>query len=120
VIFENTSLVASGNETFVIIQLDNQQGKDIYVDGVACSSKPPGNLGISDVTPYPNGPSTMNAGSSTDITLPCTDANGKQVVMAPGSSFTGSIGVTYNYVDEVSGAPQRLAVATLTGTVQSG
>jgi hypothetical protein len=115
-------MVAGGNETYVIIELDNQQGRDITVAGVSCSSKPPGNLAVTDVLPSGATPLSinMNAGSSNDFTLPCTDANGKQVVMTPGESFTGSIGVVYNYQDEVTGAPPRLAVASLAGTVQAG
>jgi hypothetical protein len=121
VIFDNTS---NGNVTTVIIQLDNQQGRDITLLGVACSSKPPGNLADSDVTNNPPPqlvqPMQMNAGSSEQFELECMDANNYMVTLTPGATFSGSIGVVYNYVDEVSGAPPRLAVATLTGTVQSG
>ena len=124
VIFENLSQATGTNETSVIIQLDNQQGRDITVKGVACSAKPPGNLVNSDVSgrlpDTPALPITMNAGSSSEFTLECSNANGEQVAMSPGASFSGSIGVLYNYVDEVQGAPERLAVATLTGTIQSG
>jgi len=122
-------IVSDPSTTFIsaIIQLDNQQNRDIVVDGVLCSDDPSGNIVKEAVQ---NGPTyhlgiQMPAGSSRTFNSPCVknDLAGGSFTwlgLAPGSSFRGSFTVLYNYADEVVGAPERIATATLVGNVQAG
>jgi hypothetical protein len=40
--------------------------------------------------------------------------------MTPNSNFKANLVIRYQYIEEVPGAPPRLAMATVTGPVQSG
>ena len=102
-----------------IIQLDNQQGRDIVLKGLLCSGEPAGNVQKADISAFDT-PVSMAAGSSKSYTLGCVKADGTNVALSAGSSFKGSVAVLYNYQDEVDDAPERMAVASLTGTVQAG
>ncbi len=115
---------ANDNVVTAIIQLDNQQGREIDIHGVLCSSDVPGNINAATFTSANSFVDTsvgsMNTGASTPVTLDCVEPDGEnQVSLAPGATFKGSIAVLYGYQDEVAGAPQRLAIATITGTAQA-
>ena len=120
----------SNNEVNLIFQLDNQQGKSVKIIDVLCSSTSPANIRKSDVSSYgtevnmtiTGGESLSIGAEEADITedIECVDESGSRVVLPPGSNFKGSIGVTYEFTDEVPGAPDRLAVATVTGNTQEG
>jgi hypothetical protein len=113
-----------GNAVNAIIQLDNQQGRDVTVSYILCTDQAPGNLNSGvvgsnpGVTEVSSEEGSMVAGSNKQFTLGCVDSDGNAVSMSPGSSFKGSIAVIYSYQNEVTGAPSRLAIATITGTVQ--
>jgi hypothetical protein len=118
---------AGTTQVSAIIQLDNQQSRDIVLNGMLCSGDTAGNIVKDWIYAGPNYPDTygisMPAGSSKPFTLNCRKNDipgGSSVMLAPGSSFKGSIALLYNYADEVGGAPERMAVATITGTVQAG
>ena len=116
----------NNNDVTAIIQLDNQQGRGIILYGMLCSSDTAGNLNTNAIIANQyvyvatQAESSMNAGSSHAFTLDCANPDGTLVSLTPGSTFKGSIAVLYNFQDEVSGAPPRLAVATITGTTQTG
>ncbi len=122
-------LVASAdNKVSLLFQLDNQQGKGVNVIDVLCTVKPSGNIQKADVTAKGTAGKAMVAGSSitfggvgADIAVPvnCLDDNGNALVLAPNSNFKGTLAVIYTYQDDIAGAPQRMATATLAGTVQS-
>ena len=114
------ALVADGsNNIRVLLVLDNEQGRAITLSGILCSNEPPGNIRKLDVPALPGGNISMAAGASQNFTTNCLTQGVTPVVLSSGSSFKGSVAVTYNFQDEVAGAPARLAVATLSGTVQS-
>ena len=117
----------------ILFQLDNQQGKPIDLYGVHCSSVAPANIKKSDVRGLPEidpqlpeymqmaaGRSITVGGADADIEaqLVCKNEDGSNVVLAPGSNFRGSIAITYRFSEDLPGAPTRLAVATVTGTIQ--
>lgn len=115
---------ANNNLVTAIVQLDNQQDKGINIYGVLCSSDVPGNINTATFTSagsfVDTSVTSMNAGASTPVTLNCVEPAGQQQVsLAPGATFKGSIAVLYGFQDEVTGAPARLAIATITGTAQS-
>lgn len=126
---EHVLVADSGNNVRIQFQLDNTQGKAIRVTGILCTTAASGNIRKSDVTS--NGvvlgsPVVMASGQSktvgspgSDITdeIECVKEDGTTVVLAPASNFRGSLAITYNFQEEVPDAPERLAVATVTGTV---
>ncbi len=122
----------SGNNVHVLFQLDNTGGKSVVLSELLCSSSPPSNIRKSDVDSNGVTLSTavqMAAGESKTIgdttksdiksQIDCKNQDGTSVKLSPGSSFKGSLAIVYNYADDVPGAPPRLAVATITGNVQS-
>jgi hypothetical protein len=117
VIFSNSS---NQNRTTAILQLDNQQGRDIYLKGVICSSEPAGNINRASFRSEDLINVPMAAGATTNMQLICMNAERTPSVLAIGSSYKGSIAVLYNYQEEVSGAPERIATATISGAVQQG
>ncbi|NYZ74364.1 hypothetical protein H0O00_04435, partial [Candidatus Micrarchaeota archaeon] len=109
----------------LIFQLDNSQGRPVKVLGVLCTDETSANVNKAAVTPLPGGEVPLASGQSHQFgnstsQVPCMKADGTtNVVLTSGSSFKGTLAVVYRFEDEVSDAPSRLAVATLSGTVQS-
>ena len=114
----------SGNVVSLLFQLDNGKGRDVIINRTLCTTAPIGNVVRDTVnsrgTAVAGGSSTMVAGATSNFNIPCIDENGRPVTLAPNSNFKGTLAITYNYVDEVSGAPARLDVATVSGTIQQG
>lgn len=126
------ALVAdSGNNVRLLFQIDNVQGKSVKILGFLCTTAAPGNVRVSDVES--NGVDVTNAnqqsfasgqsksvGSGTSdipVEVDCVDGSGSQVVLSPSSNFRGTLAVRYQFSEDIPGAPQRLAVATVTGSV---
>ncbi len=98
----------------VIFRLDNQQGQAVTVTRVKCTTE-----AVGDIT-KPSSTITVPAvspGGSREFEVSCYDSTGSIVILSPNSNFKGTLAIWYNFQDEVSGAPERLATATLTGTV---
>jgi hypothetical protein len=125
-------LVADNDDNVrIVFQLDNTQGKAVNVLGVSCITTSPGNVRKSDIDPLPGYPDgkVMAAGESITIgglgadieeEMDCMEEDGStQTVLAPNSDYQGVIAVKYKFQNDVPGAPDRLAVATVTGTVQA-
>ena len=108
---------ADTNYVYVIFRLDNQQGQAVNVSGVLCTTKTRGDITKSEA--YPVTGLRMVSGSSHEFgdKIYCKDDDGERVILGPNADFRGHLAIVYNYVDEVTGAPQRMAVATLTGTI---
>ncbi len=113
------------NDVYVIFRLDNQQGQSVIIKGYLCTTKSAGDVKkadfytVSGIDPIPSGGSFEFSEENTDFgaKVYCVDDTGATVVMTPNSDFKGTLGILYNYHQEVSGAPERMATATLTGTV---
>ncbi|MBU0533085.1 hypothetical protein KKB44_06350 [Candidatus Micrarchaeota archaeon] len=118
----------ASNNVRILLQLDNGQGKAITLTGISCVTSSTGNVEKSNVEPLASAV-LMAAGESvtvgdpleSDITIevPCKNEDGTTTVLSANSNYKGAIGITYRYQDDVPGAPERLAVATVTGTVQA-
>jgi len=123
----HTLVADSSNNVRLLFQLDNTQGKSVVVQGVICTEAPAGNVRKTDIdafaTPRPMaaGESMTLGGPSADVTsdIECESADGTTVKLAPNSNFRGSLGVLYRFSEDQPDAPDRLAVATVTGSVQS-
>lgn len=113
----------SGNNVRLLFQLDNEQGKAVSISGVLCSSDSPANINKAAVPALASnislagGQSISFGGVGEEVD--CVKEDGTDVILAPNSNFKGTLAITYNFDEEVAGAPERLAVATLTGNVQS-
>jgi hypothetical protein len=107
------------NDVYVIFRLDNQQGQAVDIKGVLCTTKSRGDIDKDEA--YNVTGLRMVSGSSHEFTatdrIYCLDDAGERVILAPNADFRGTLVVVYNYVAEVEGAPERMATATLTGTV---
>jgi hypothetical protein len=127
------ALVADTNDNVILLfQLDNQQGKSVELLDVMCTSNAPGNVRKSDLanaapanfTEQMAAGTTRSFGDLTEsdiqVEVPCYNEDGNQVTLVPGSNFNGALAIVYKFTEDVSGAPSRLAVATLTGSVQEG
>ena len=113
----------SSNNVRLLFQLDNEQGKAVIIHGVLCTSAAHANIRKSDVQNLTSD-IALAGGQSVSFgdvgnEVDCVREDGTDVVLAPNSNFKGALAVTYNFDEEVAGAPERLAVATLTGNVQS-
>jgi hypothetical protein len=119
----------SGNNVRIQFQLDNTQGKGVRITGILCSTAAPGNIRKTDVSAngltlapakvMASGQSITVGSSGSDVTteIDCVKEDGTAVVLAPASNFKGTLAVTYNFQEEVPDAPERLAVATVSGSV---
>ncbi len=110
------------NNVYVIFRLDNQQGQAVDIHGVLCTTKPRGDIRRDEA--YDVTGLRMVSGSSHEFNatkredrIYCLDDDGERVILGPNADFRGSLVIVYNYVNEVTGAPKRMATATLTGTV---
>ena len=116
----------SNNDVRILFQLDNTQGKSVNVLGIICTTAPVGNVRKSDITEgEPTGtPIQLAAGQSMELgglneEIECIDESGTTARLAPNSNFRGSVGVLYKFAEDLDEAPSRLAVATVTGSVQA-
>ncbi len=129
---EHVLVADEDNNVRVLFRLDNQQGEAINLLGVLCTSAPPANVMKDDLVTLqeidPQNPVSlqMSAGKSITLGSPdsdvkgeivCLTEDGSNVVLSPGSSFRGSIAITYEF-GNLPGAPVRMATATVTGNVQ--
>lgn len=113
---------ADDNGVGIAFQLDNQQGQQVEVDYVLCTTAAPGDITLdvfedeADAFDQP-----IAAGGSAQFgignRIPCYDPEGREVVLSPNSEFRGHLVIWYNYANEVPGAPLRKATAVLTGGV---
>jgi hypothetical protein len=122
----------ASDEVNILFQLDNGQGRAITLTGISCHTTSPGNIRKSDVKDL-DPPMLMAAGQSltfggadSDLSdeVPCLeepDASGTRspTVLSANSNYKGAIAITYRFQNDVPSAPERLAVATVTGAVQS-
>ena len=112
---ENQILSAdTANNVILRFNLLNQQGQTINITRVKCTMEPTGS--ITKPTEIVSEAVVSGGKKSFQITS-CYDANGGALTMSPGSSFKGSIVVWYNFQNDVEGAPERMAIATVTGTL---
>ncbi len=121
----------AGGKVRVLFQLDNIQGKAVKILSIICSSSPPGNIQKSQFKEnIPSAPLVLASGASASVgdhsnsdikyQVNCKDADGTtDVILSSNSNFKGTIGIKYTFADDVPGAPERIAVATLAGTVQA-
>jgi len=109
---------AGTNDVYVIFRLDNQHGQAVDIKGVLCTTKSRGDIRKDEA--YAVSGLRLVSGSSHEFAtdkIYCIDDKGERVVLGSNANFKGTLAVVYNYVDEVTGAPERMATATLTGTV---
>ncbi|NYZ77328.1 hypothetical protein H0O02_03360 [Candidatus Micrarchaeota archaeon] len=113
------------NEVYVIMRLDNQQAQGIIVKGIICTTAAAAEIdkskayAITGLPPVPSGGNVEFTSTLLGQKVYCIDDKtpANRVVAVPNADFRGTIGILYSYVNEVEGAPDRLATATLTGTV---
>lgn len=123
----HTLVADSSNNVRLLFQLDNTQGKSVVIKGVLCTVAPVGNVRKSDVEllsseePMAAGESITLGGPSADVTseVDCQNEDGTTTKLAANSNFRGSLGVLYRFSEDQPDAPDRLAVATVTGAVQA-
>lgn len=112
------------NQVELLFYLTNEQGTSVNITGVLCTTQPSGNVNKSVIQAPPMNAFQMPSGggqafNSTNA-IACIDENGNPVVLGPNSNFKGTLAIKYLRADDVAlSAPERLAVATVTGTVQS-
>ena len=118
-------LLTNGAKVDVVFQLDNQFGRNIVVTRVGCVNKPTASVGAGDATVILTSPPTIVAGGNLVFGNPpsgATEVECKLADPAANSNFKGSVVVMYHYSDEVAtgaGIPERMGVASITGSVQS-
>ncbi len=123
----HTLVADSGNNVRLLFQLDNAQGKSVIVKGFLCSVAPPGNIRKTDIellaseVQMASGESKTVGSANAQITdeVGCKNEDGTVVKLAANSNFRGSLGVLYRFAEDQPDAPDRLAVATVSGTVQA-
>lgn len=125
------AIVADASDSvYLLFQLDNAQGRAITITGISCMTTATGNVRKTDVEAHNalSGPVLLAAGESrtvgsedSDITdeVLCLNDDGTVTVLSANSNYKGALAVLYHFQGDVPGAPERLAVATVTGTVQS-
>ena len=125
---EHVMVADSSNNVRALFQLNNVGSRAVDVKGVLCTTKTPGNIQKTDISDLsavePIGAAgSISAGSDsgTDVGIVnCYKDDGtSKVQLTPNSNFKGTLAIKYSYQDEVEGAPVRMAMATLIGTVQS-
>jgi hypothetical protein len=123
----HTLVADTSNNVRLLFQLDNTQGKSVVVKGVLCTVAPAGNVRKTDIDllaserPMAAGESVTFGGPSADVTgeVECQNEDGTTVKLAANSNFRGSLGVLYRFAEDQPDAPDRLAIATVTGSVQA-
>ncbi len=119
----------SNDDVKLLFQLDNQQGESVVITGVYCTTAPSGDIRRSDVEsrgevleesmPAGSSLSFGNEDSDVNVDVFCYDDAGSSYKLAAGSNFRGTLAITYKFAQEVPGAPDRLALATVTGNTQA-
>jgi hypothetical protein len=108
------------NKIYVLLRIDNQQGQDIYLKGVMCTTATPGAIDKTYATSLSR-PELIPSGGNYEFTQKIYCLNDAKppssLVGSPNSNFRGTIVILYNYANEVTGAPERVATATITGTI---
>ena len=113
------ALVAdSANDVALGFSLSNKQSESISVVGVLCTTDSVGNL---DKTQMDTSvATTIASGASKTFTTDCLKTEGStttQVNMKANSDFKGTLAIWYKFSSDLSTTPDRLASASLTGTV---
>ena len=104
---------AGTNSIYLLFKLENQQGQAINVTRIKCTSES-GEIS----KPSTMFSETIAAGADQEFTVKyCSDENGNPLVQTPNSNFQGTIAVWYNYQNDLEGAPERLATASVSGKV---
>jgi hypothetical protein len=133
---EHSLVAATGsNNVRMLFQLDNVGGKSVQIIDVLCTTKGTNNVVAADFKNALQGVALnkLNLGSGQSMTyggtgstatvdneIACYKDDGtSRVVLTPNSAFRGTLAVLYKNIDEVPGAPQRIATATVTATVQA-
>jgi len=124
---EHVLVADPSNKVRVLFQLNNVGSRAVNVKGVLCTTKTSGNIQKGDVDDLAEaepigaaGSISAGSASGTDIgVVSCYKEDGTPVQLTPNSNFKGTLAIKYSYQDEVEGAPVRIAMATLIGTVQS-
>lgn len=111
----------STNDIYVRFRLDNQQSQAVKIKGVLCTTSS-GEIDKTTISRL-SSEQRVPAGSYYEFTdkIFCLDDSNppQQVVSTPNSNFRGTLVVLYNYENEVTNAPERMATATISGTVLS-
>jgi hypothetical protein len=123
----HTIVADSTNTVRLLFQLDNTQGKSVVVKGIQCTVAPVGNVKKGDIEDLEDnvsmaaGESVTIGGPNADVTevIECVNEDGSEVKLAPNSNFRGSIGLVFRFAEDQPDAPDRLAVATVAGSVQA-
>lgn len=124
----HTVVADNDNNVRLLFQLDNTQGKSVVVKGVLCSAAPTGNIRKTDIDdpaftdrPMAAGESVTVGGPTAQVTteVECVNEDTTDLKLAPNSNFRGTLAVLYRFSEDQPDAPDRLAVATVTGTVQA-
>ena len=108
-------------KVFLAFQLDNGQGKAVNILGISCITTAVGNVRKTDIPDFA-APIGIAAGASytPDEAIECLDDDGTtQTTLSPNSNYKGVLAVKYKYQQDLDLAPDRLAVATVTGSVLS-
>jgi len=121
----------TSTNTRSIVELSNEQGRGVKIFYVLCTESAIGN--IDKTTVETNTYSwksvntvdgdkiaaggTMTVGNDAVKKLYCIKQDGTVVQLAVNSNFKGTLAVEYAFDDDVTGAPHRIATATITGPV---
>lgn len=118
-------VAGTGNDVRIVFQLDNTQGKSVEVTRVLCTTAAPGNV-RKDVVESEGSQFTLSMASgqsyafgASGAEIECINEDGTTLKLAPNSNFRGSLGILYKFSEDLPGAPTRLAIATVTSTVQA-
>jgi len=103
----------TANNVILRFNLLNQQGQTVQISRVKCTMEPTGSVEKPSATISED----VVSGGKQAFQVSCFNANGGALTMSPSSSFKGSLVVWYNFQNDVEGAPERMATATVTGTV---
>lgn len=119
---------ANNNNVGITFQLNNQQGQEVNVRYIICTTAAPGDITLSMVEGeaidergrVPAGGSQLFGVLGTGgegHRIPCFTPEGQNVILRPNSDFKGYLAIWYNYANEVPDAPLRKATAVLSGMV---
>ena len=116
-------ILSDGTTVDIVFRLDNQFGRNVAVTAVGCANRGTAEIGRSDadVTLSPPNGLTIVAGSGTELGTTAVPIRCNGADPAVNSNFKGSVIVLYKFADEVGATtlPPRVAVATVSGTVES-
>ncbi len=131
VVADNQSSTAG--DTKIVFQLNNEAGRGVSIFKVLCTEAPIGNvqMGMMSVPPYTwsisdpglaiaaGGSKSFGSLTASDVKakIICLKQDNTPVTLAVNSNFKGTLAIEYKYDDDVTGAPHRIATATITGTV---